>query len=333
MLHFFNPENDLALAADMAGFTPPRAALMLRQAGALFPMWWANEDDAILVEDATKATEAEKLRRQYGLKGRIVMTAPADKTPQPWGWSKYTRRVFSQVGVPDSLLPNDIQLEQLRELSHRRTTIDVHKALGTSQELMPVEAFHLDNAIEAVDRFEKAVIKLPWSSSGRGVIYSSQAPRETLVNYIAGMINRQGSVTIEPHFDRVNDFATLFYCNETTVEYRGLSMFATDGRGFYAGNIVASQQRLQQLLGFDITPYTEALRQALIPILTNRYYGWVGVDMLTYRTINGGIEIAPCIEVNLRMTMGVAAMHVAQKIKLPQNEAILKVTPSGIRIE
>ena len=40
-LHIFNPENDLALAANVARYTPPPAAVSLRLSGALLPLWWA----------------------------------------------------------------------------------------------------------------------------------------------------------------------------------------------------------------------------------------------------------------------------------------------------
>ena len=56
--------------------------------------------------------------------------------------------------------------------------------------------------------------------------------------------------------------------------------------------------------------------------------------MMTYRKPNGSIEIAPCIEMNLRMTMGVGAMSAAEKVfaveKMPM---LLKVTPSGVNLE
>ena len=66
VLHLFNPENDLALAADMACYTPPPAAVRLRSRGALLPLWFASEGDLIMAPPELEAS-ALRLRDEYGL--------------------------------------------------------------------------------------------------------------------------------------------------------------------------------------------------------------------------------------------------------------------------
>ncbi len=331
-IHLFNPENDLALAANDPNYTPPAAALRLRHAAALLPMWWARKGDVILIPEGDMADEARSLRDRYGLHGEPVSQAPTGFCPEPWGWSLYTRRLFSQAGVEPQLLPSSEKLQLLRELSHRRTAIKVHRQLQTPAHLIPIEAFSLEEAAEAIARWGRAVIKLPWSSSGRGVIYSAGIPQKTLHEYIRGIIHRQGSVMIEPCFDKIQDFATLFYCNGTTVEYRGISVFATDSRGCYCGNLLMPQKSLIKKTGYDISKVIPAIEQALTTTLSHHYQGPLGVDMLTYRGSNGTVELAPCIEVNMRNTMGFAAMHMAATLPCHDNHMVLSVSPEGIKI-
>lgn len=331
-LHLFNPENDLALAIAPRQFTPPKGALAIRRAGQLLPLWWAGNDDYVLVDDNNAIAEAEIIKRRYGLGGSAVYTAPKGAVPKPWGWSLYTREVFRHAGIDNGFLPDDGQLEKLRLMSHRRTTIAIHRLIGTPPHMMPTEAASLTEAMKTIDDIGDAVVKLPWSSSGRGVIYSASTPSDTFRNYVAGMINRQGSVLIEPRYDRTDDFALLFYCSDGKASFRGLSMFATDGKGFYGGNLVMPQEEIRKLIDLDITTRAESLQKAITIEIAPYYTGWLGVDMLKYRTADGSIAIASCIEVNLRMTMGVAAMAVASHLE-NDTPMMLRVDPIGIVLE
>lgn len=329
-LHLFNPENDLALAAGNASFTPPAGALAVRHAAEPLPLWWAEAGDAVLVSGPEIAEKAMRIKSMYNLNGEIVSKAPIGLHPDPWGWSAYTCRLFEDAGVACDMLPSNSEIESIRALSHRRTAIEIHRRLSTHESRMPIEALTVQDAMQAVDRWGNAVVKLPWSSSGRGVIYSNAAPRSTFENYVRGMIRRQGSVTVEPRYNRLLDFAMLFHAGDNNVIYRGLSMFATDGRGFYNGNLIASQKQIARQIGSGYKEFIKPLEEALTDIAGKLYSGWIGVDMLVYES-GGKKLIAPCIEVNMRRTMGVAAMHIAEKLK-PCRPMVLRVSPSGIEL-
>ncbi len=328
----FNPENDLALAVDRPGYTPPAAAVRLRHAGCLLPMWWAEVGDYILVGDTDSVRRGMELKELYGLPGTPVTHIPPGAHPAPWGWSGYTRRLFIQAGMAEGILPSDSNIQQLRMLSHRRTTIDIHRLLGTPEHLRPVETSSVETAMDTIRRMGRTVIKLPWSSSGRGILYSADIPEPTLKEYIAGIIHRQGSALIEPHFDRIRDFATLYHSDGCQVRYKGLSMFTTDGRGYYSGNIVATQPELEQMLGTDIHPLATKLEQALTSLICPYYRGWLGIDMLLYRDHETRTTLtAPCIEMNLRCTMGVAAMKIASRLPAERRGILLtsNTLPAG----
>lgn len=318
-LHIFNPENDFALALGRRAFTPDKGALAIRRAGQLLPLWWASEGDRVLVEnDADILRRAEQMIRTHNLPARVTTVIDPALKPSPWGWSHHTRQMLLKAGADARLLPSDSWLDNLRDLSHRHTAVRIARLIGVEAHLIPIEATSTDEAWRAIRRFKTdAVVKLPWSSSGRGVIYTNAYSESTLAGYIVGMIRRQGSVTIEPRYNRMRDFAMLFSSSEggDRVVYEGLSSFLTDNRGFYAGNIVASQDTISRHIGLDtshlIVPLCRALREVTAPV---GYEGPIGVDMLIYKESGDEIRIAPCIEVNFRRTMGFAALSAARRI-------------------
>lgn len=309
IVHLFNPENDLALAAGTERFTPPKAAVAMRNEGALLPLWWAGEDDAVVVNGPINSDYLDAARRA-GLHTPVLRKLPftADAIASPWGWSMHARRILIDGGMDINSLPSEAQLARHRELSHRRTSLKLLKAIGEKNALLPVEATTPEVAFDAIKRFDgDAYIKLPWSGSGRGVFHTTHLSPETLGNYVRGFIKRQGSVMVEKARKRIKDFAMLFEADDKGVHYSGLSSFATDSRGAYYGNLIASQSYILSTIGSDPRYLAVTIEHALAGIIGNDYRGWIGVDMMTEER-NGSVEIVPCVEVNLRMTMGVAAM-------------------------
>lgn len=311
-LFWFNPENDLALAFGRRYYTPPRAAVELRRAGVNLPSLWADDFDAI-----------------FDVESKHIVPNPRF-VPEPWGWSFYTRECFWRAGCSLEHMPDDAALEQIRMLSHRRTSIELLSRLGIEGLQLPVEAHSAAEAFRAIESFgSDAVIKLPWSCSGRGVFYSGKMTGKQLASVVEGGISRQGSVMIEPRYERLRDFAMLFYSDSDCVRFRGLSMFHTDQKGNYSGNIIAPQNVIRENLRVDTGDLANRLEKILGIILCGKYRGWVGVDMMTYRNPCGNICIHPCIEINLRMTMGVAALLAAESGRLPWDKALLRVALPG----
>lgn len=322
-LHFYNPENDLALASGLVRYTPPSVAVRMRRAGCLLPLFWADEGDAVLVIDDYDREQAERIVRRDGLKGRIVEQAPEGFRPDPWGWSSYTAEVFRRAGVDEGLLPSARELEQLRQLSHRRTSIEILRRLGVDEGLLPVEARSVEEALAAVKRFGEGVVKQPWSCSGRGVFYSGELSLSKMSEIISGTVRRQGSVIVEPRFERRQDFAMLFRVESGNVRFHGYSLFQTLPGGFYSGNVVAPQEFIASKLPTELTePLIPRLEQILAELIPAWYDGWAGIDMLTYSPTpelsasdaKASTLICPCIELNLRRTMGVAALAAAGRI-------------------
>lgn len=316
-IHLFNPENDLALAADTRRYTPPRAALAVKRAGALLPLWWADDDDILLADDFDPG-ELQRLR-DYGLKAAVSSAVHAVEidSAEPWGWSRDAVRQLSEAGVSPDILPGDTTLERYRMLSHRRTALRLRQMLGESDADLPVEAHTSAEAMQAIRSFGgDAYIKQPWSGSGRGVFHTTQLSAETLLRYIEGFLRTQGSVMVERARAKITDFAMLYHASDSgTVDFRGYSAFSTDARGAYQGNIVAPQTVLQQLIGVDARHLEIPVAEALSQIISGTgYSGWIGVDMLTYSAPSGELLIQPAVEINFRRTMGVAALEIRHRL-------------------
>lgn len=89
-LHIFNPEHDIALAYNKPNITAPHAARQLRRDLAYLPVLWADEGDAVLVDDVESA---QRNATKFLHKKPLVIFITKDELPvlqfseiQPWGW-------------------------------------------------------------------------------------------------------------------------------------------------------------------------------------------------------------------------------------------------------
>ena len=154
-------------------------------------------------------------------------------------------------------------------------------------------------------------------------ISDSGLSEKVLYEKCAGIIHRQGSVMAERGYDKVSEFGALFDSHDGCVRFIGLSMFVTEPRGAYTGNIVAPQsyfhERIDGLgLTRELCETISRLETILSDLVGDTYTGPLGVDMMAYRDAGGNIRLHPCIELNLRMTMGIVALHVARHLNPSQ---------------
>jgi len=324
-IHLFNPENDLALGLGCRNYTPPPHAAAIHRAGALLPLWWADDDDIVVTPPGLER-EAKELCRRFGLKGHAACSITdndATAIPVPWGWSLDAKRQFQRAGM-ETNLPTDEEIGHIRLLSHRRSSIRILDTLNrmTGRQFpLPIETTEAGKAVRFEKRNPGSFIKSPWSGSGRGVFCAQSLGAEALSRRTEGIIHRQGSVIVEHGLNKIMDFAALFYSHgDSSVEFKGFSIFRTEARGMYSGNIAAPQQWLrQQLAGLtDIMSLMDIIKceeSILGRLLGGSYRGWLGIDMMIHEA-DGKPCIMPCIELNLRMTMGVAAMAICKRLDL-----------------
>lgn len=329
--HLFFPENDLALASNLANYTPPRMARALHLSGETLPMWYGDEGDVFLCGGVNDRWFTS-MCNAFNLQTDVYPHKPDGFWPCPWGWSLASRREFVFAGFTLDQLPSDSDIWAIRMLSHRRSSVIISNAMADALPdrlftPVPIEVKDRTEALEAIQNFGgDAVIKSPWSNAGRGVAFTRGFSEESLAQRIDDTISAYASLLIEPRLDKILDFAMLFEAHEDgNVTYTGLSLFEADERGAYTRNIVADDNILAQKIS-EYIPREDlsALSQALLPILSEslggRYRGLLGIDMLVAENKDDAGRryiIDPCVELNLRNTMGHVAHVLAERVLAP----------------
>ena len=318
----FNPEHDLALAANLSNFTAPHAGRQLRADLGFIPAIWAAADDCVLVENVEDAERRflRLTRRPFGrFIGKEQICKHHFSAVDVWGWDLAIRVYLLRWGVDAGIMPTVTQIDAIRQLSHRRYAMQLLDCLqmpgiiGSSCETNQIE-----NIIDRLHSGEHLVVKAPWSSSGRGVRFMEDDVNIYDNGWLRNVIAKQGSVMVEPYYNKVRDFGMEFVSDGCgSVNYIGLSLFQTSN-GAYTGNILASEEEKENLISRYIS--IDLLRTIQKKICTtigvwlkDRYAGAFGIDMMVVRRDDGdGFLLHPCVEINLRRTMGHVAISLTE---------------------
>ena len=313
-VYLFNPEHDLALAHGTHNYTAPPFARQLRHDLRLLPAWLAPEGAYVAVPDDVSLDEDSRWLQDHALNVTPVhMSRIAELGPchiHPWGWDAALRYRLMQAGVSPDFLPTDVELDWIRHLSHRRITIAVHQALNGTMDLppCPMELTKIGDVMAFAASFPGCYLKMPWSGSGKG-IYRVIDPRTDnhVPRWIEGALRRQGSLLCEVGLDRVQDFAIECECRDGKTHWMGYSLFDNDFHSQYGTGRVAPMEELHQfLLGLypGLDPVIGQVIRVMDDLIAPVYNGPVGIDMMLYKDGKGKIALNPCVEVNMRMTMG-----------------------------
>ena len=333
-LFIFNPEHDLALAANLARYTAPHAGRQLRKDLAFIPAIWAEEGDFVLVDDIDDAYD--KIRHLGSIYNKVEFITPLQlqevfkntmlvDSIHPWGWDKAIVEQLKRMGCPEIMLPTDKALDEIRTLSSREWA-----ARHLQQDVVYVT--DTDTLQEMMAKKEKVVIKAPWSSSGRGVRYVDTSDGATM-KWAANIIRQQGGVTVEPYYNKVKDFGMEFEMEDGKISYRGLSLFDTI-KAAYTGNLLATEEEKLEMMkdyvnGNELERIKSHIIEKMEPALREVYQGPFGVDMMVYADSDGNLKVNPCVELNLRRTM----WHVALDLGLSEKSSrhLMRVDYDGNR--
>ena len=154
---------------------------------------------------------------------------------------------------------------------------------------------------------------------------------------------------LEPYYNKVKDFGMEFEARpDGRVEYCGLSVFQT-ANGAYTGSIIATERAKREMLGRYIgMQLLDAVRDTICTTMSNAlrgiYSGPFGVDMMIVADLqprnvstfpldpqgcfrnemekelstSQHFLLHPCVELNLRRTMGHVALSIACDDTMPQ---------------
>ena len=341
-IYLFNPEHDLALANGTPLYTPTPTAKALRRDLRLLPMWYAPAGSYVLGEEEDREWLA-RMDREHGLGVELVtkkeLRGMSDAVIRPWGWNHALRKELIKAGLAESCLKTPEELDKIRELSHRRLTVKFHQRLREMPGIgemppEPIEATTIDEVRQYVNSHPYCFIKKPYSGSGRGVYRTYEGFNRPMEQWCVGALREQGSVMCEPGYGKMMDFAVEYDCRNGKPNLIGLSVFMTDMHNQYKRGFVAHDRLLQALImrqEVEVAAAIVATQKPVAEELCPYYDGYVGVDMMLYADQTTGLtKVNPCVEVNVRATMGVVTCGLAEKFKVRDMREFKIISPADL---
>jgi len=339
MIHYFNPGHEIAVLNASKHYHLPASIAKMQTDLAFLPAWYAGEGDFVFMEtplpdDFILSCEPFNLRvkpvtpADFSVNGEMVQHSAVDL----WGISPQSIYFFEKLNEQWNLsLAIPAWKEEFRFLgsrfaSQKMLTLLLERIPGIEPEILPEFVSNIEAIEQRIAQSrETLLVKSPYSSSGRGLIWLPPAKlAQSERQLLHGMLKKQKHVSIEKALDKQLDFSMQF---ETTAEgqtqFLGYSIFRTNAKGAYEKSLLDSQERLEKqitkfidkgLLLQTQNALTEMIQEMVAPF----YTGITGVDMLLYKT-GGSCRLQPCIEINMRKNMGYLAVRLAEKYIYPES--------------
>ncbi len=328
----------MAIANGTNSYTPPKRLLTFEEDLAVITSFFAKDKDHILTpffEDP----DYLKIWHDIGLPElsytniKDITKIPSVNYLRPWSWNQVSHTKFKNIKsrcskeFKDS--PNFTWTSDHKLFFSRKTTNLVQSIISQDKTSSLISIEEPAICINSYDDFciwhdknPKAIVKLPWSSSGRG-IHAIDILQDKPCNsdWVKGAIKQQGFITAEPLLNKIHDFAFQFLINsDGKISFRGISYFINDEKGhFIGGNI--NQTRKRQMIDSFLIPKiieetVEILIKALDKINIHQYYeGPFGIDAISYLNIKREIKIHPCLDINWRYNMGIINIMLPKFVK------------------
>lgn len=353
-LYLFNPDHDLALANGETNYMPPASARQMAEDLALLPMWYAVPGSAVLAASAYNLDFLKQMQALLPLEvvmmterevngwGALCASANASLpsadtlSPSPWGWNPALRRRLLQMGVPEVTLPSPETLMVFRRLSHRERAVELLPRLQLSEHFCGESSYLTEPADwqHFVQSHDACLLKAPLSGSGKGLNWCRGVFTPFMSGWCARVATVQGGVVGEPVYSKVEDFAMEFWADgQGGVHFAGYSLFATSSGGAYEGNWLLSDEGIEQRLSRYVP--LEALRALqvhlqgeLSVLLTTSFVGYLGVDMMIchFPAEASEYRVHPCVEINLRMNMGLVARLLYDRYVAAGSQGVFRVS-------
>ena len=351
----FNPEHDLALANGNRHFIAPKniremacdLAPLLDVMGDEFIVWgWdgvvkerlrhMGVADSLLPADA--ALQALRACSERQSAHRLLQAFHVDHPGGPYTGESIIAHDIDEI-VAYALLHGHIVLKDPLSSSGK----------GLRHVNMDEDGDNNENTSTKGDEtiaLQRSATKSLQSSDRQSSLSSSL---KKIVNWANALINRHGYLTAEPYYNKVQDFAMEFCVNAGQCRFIGYSLFNTNSHGRYESNLLISDEKIEaqlaQYVGFSALREVQAwvIRHfcRIIPAEwdTTLHPLYFGIDMMVVRNTdngqltmdNSGFALHPCVEINLRLNMGIIAHEVCRKLLAPTTMGTFHVVsfPTG----
>lgn len=318
--HIFNPEHDSALALESGIYTPKPQIQQFAKDLSTLPLWYFDEEDKVILPEISDQEWLNSVGNIIpNIKDKIASTEEykhfqAPKRLMPWGIDNTVCKLTNTTQI-DGENADDV-IKRTKTLSSREQTQDALTRLkenGLFDGFVSRKVDSIETLRKINEEFGRIVVKAPWSSSGRGVLFIDNLDDKE-ARRIGKIIESQGFVMAESFFEKEIDFAIEFEDIDGQWQFAGYSLFSTDEHGAYKQNILASDEFLKR----EICRHADADRLDKIVEFYCQYFQGksselrgnkiIGVDMMA-----GNGRIHPCVEINVRHTMGIVARRLYDK--------------------
>ena len=329
MIHLFNPDHDLALANFDSNFTAPASARKLRSDLAMLPVWYAPDGAFVVAEGELNNSHLELLKEKLPIKTSLIPFLQLASLPpsevQPWGWNPHLRKQLIQFGMNERLLPSQQDLELIRYYSDRQYAVKLLAELKRLNSNFCGESFYYTDIDKLLSYVYAAkgdqALKMPLSGSGKGIVWIKNAITDKQIDWCRRVINTQGGVVIEPVLNKVQDFAMEFEMSQTGIQFIGYSLFQSAASGAYMGNLLLPDTEIKNRLSTYVDRTLLKELKAILKTKLNEYFphyrGYLGVDMMICKTSDSIYQLQPCVEMNVRMNMGIVAHRIYNRFVHP----------------
>ena len=178
----------------------------------------------------------------------------------------------------------------------------------------------------------------------------------SISSWANALIRRHGYLTAEPCYDKVQDFAMEFIVTDDICRFIGYSLFNTNAHGRYEANLLMPDEAIELLLAqhvplaalHEVREWIIAHAHHIVPAVwdTTRHPLYFGIDMMVvkdgrqctidnprltiqdseFRIQNSEFKLHPCVEINLRLNMGIIAHEVRRQLVAPGSVGTFHVT-------
>jgi hypothetical protein len=351
-IYLFNPTCEYAVANGQSSWQPNRLLQKMEEDLGTLPLFFARPNDVVLVKKVPPPEFLATLKKLNIAPPRFLHLNEVAKNPEfvsrpknrlvPWGWSPAAHRLLEPLKPSCSeefqRSPVANWKPEYREIYSKKFALQILKKLLPelpADKVLPPRlisevCFTKPEIEKCINRWGKIMVKAPWSSSGRGLQKVTKTPVvEKVWEKLLGIINDQGYAIVEPFLEKVLDLAFEFELKNGKATYLGISRFLTDEKGRYQGNllngwlpeinpeIMAFSETLPEMI---IKPLVKSIEGSL---LANYYEGIFGVDMLIFRDETGNLRVNPCLEINVKQTMGWLSLQL-EKLISPNKKGVFK---------
>ncbi len=323
-IYIYNPTGEMAIANGNHSYMPPKLLRKFEEDLQFVPTFFAKDNDIIIGKEPenkdftiqwhklglaqTRFCAIDSISEpinylrpwswnpasHHKLKSLKQLCGDHFKNSPNWQWTAKHKDFFSRETA------NKVQLH-IKEYS-KHTSVSIPEAAISLSDLSDIENW--------LDKHNTAIIKLPWSASGRGIHIVDKKNKPLNKEWILGGLKQQGFVTIEPLLNKVKDFSFQLYIHLSgKIDFVGISNFTNDDKGHFTGGLINYPHEQDEVSRFFKPALLEEVSQILIEALQSLnphhfYEGYIGIDGIVYRNEQNQLKIHPCLDINWRYNMG-----------------------------